>query len=89
MNCLFCVIVAPEILGKEIIDNNDFERIEKVGTKITLNVGTSSYLLLQGANWVQTTCFEICSFGMCCRFKDLCRFNNIFSRKKNHEHNFG
>ena len=35
----FSVVVAPEILGKEIIDNNDFERIEKVG-KITLNVGT-------------------------------------------------
>ena len=45
MNCLFSVIVAPEILGKEIIDNNDFERIEKVGTKITLNVGTLRLLI--------------------------------------------
>ena len=41
----FSVIVAPEILGKEIIDNNDFERIEKVGTKITLNVGTLRLLI--------------------------------------------
>ena len=90
MNCLFSVIVAPEILGKEIIDNNDFERIEKVGTKITLNVGTLRLLIccfkvLIGSKPLASSKFVALA---CVVVSKISAASVIYFHEKNHEHNF-
>ena len=86
----FSVIVAPEILGKEIIDNNDFERIEKVGTKITLNVGTLRLLIfcfkvLIGSKPLASSKFVALA---CVVVSKISAASVIYFHEKNHEHNF-